>query len=100
MKLNPRRLVSIGGLSVLMALPLLASAQPQLTIQTEEAAHPRIVAALRNMQAGLRELQAAPDDFGGNKAQAIRDIQVAVHSLRKCLYFRLHMDDAAIDRVQ
>jgi hypothetical protein len=104
MKLNPRRLVSIGGLSVLMALPLgvlptLASAQPKLTIQSEEAAHPRMVAAIHHMQEGLREMEAAPDDFGGNKAQAIRDCKVAIHSLRRALYFRLHMDDAAIDRI-
>jgi hypothetical protein len=28
------------------------------------------------------------------------DTKIAIHSLRKALYFRLHMDDAAIDRIQ
>jgi len=29
---------------------------------------------------------------------AIRDTKIAIHSLRKAMYFRLHMDDAALDR--
>jgi hypothetical protein len=45
-------------------------------------------------------LQAAPDDFGGNKGNAIRDTQAAIHSLKKALYYRLKMDDAAIEKVQ
>ena len=45
-------------------------------------------------------LRLAIGDFGGNKAQAIHDCQVAIHSLRRALYFRLHMDDAApLDRI-
>jgi hypothetical protein len=52
------------------------------------------------MKEALHEMEAAPDDFGGNKAQAIHDCRVAIHSLRRALYFRLHMDDAAIDRMQ
>jgi hypothetical protein len=80
--------------------PVVAVAAPQLTIQSEEAAHPRLVKAIHEMRDALRELEAAPDDFGGNKAAAIRDTRTALHSLRKALYFRLHMDDEAIDRVQ
>jgi hypothetical protein len=101
MKMNVRRLLSIGGLLIAFgALPTLATAAPQLSIQTEEAAHPRIVEAIHHMKEALHEMEAAPDDFGGNKAQAIHDCRVAIHSLRKALYFRLHMDDAAIDRMQ
>src|SRR5271165_6863904 len=103
MNLSPRNLVVTGALSVLMlsfgALPPSAAAAPQLTVQQEEAAHPRIVEAIHHMREALREMEAAPDDFGGNKAQAIHDCRVAIHSLRKALYFRLHMDDAAIDRL-
>jgi hypothetical protein len=82
------------------AQPMLASAAPQLSIQSERAAHPRIVEAIRLMQDGLRELEAAPDDFGGNKAAAIADTRKAIHSLKRALYYRLKMDDAAIDGVQ
>ena len=100
MKLNPRRFIL--GLSAAVALgafSVSASAAPQFTIQSEEAQHPRLVEAIHHMREALHELEAAPDDFGGHKGQAIHDCQVAIHSLRKALYFRLHMDDAAIDRV-
>lgn len=84
----------------LCAQPMLASAAPGLSVQSERAAHPRIVAAIREMQTALRELEAAPDDFGGNKAAAIADTRKAIHSLKRALYFRLKMDDAAIENVQ
>ena len=82
----------------LCAQPMLVSAAP--SVQSERAAHPRIVAAIREMKEALRELEAAPDDFGGNKAAAIADTRKAIHSLKKALYFRLKMDDEAIDRAQ
>ena len=76
-----------------------AAAEPKLTLQQEEMAHPRLVKALHEMREALHELESAPDDFGGNKAAAIRDTRAAIHSLKKALYFRLQMDDAALDRV-
>lgn len=101
MNLNPRRLISgISAAVVMGAMSMAASAAPQLSVQSEEAAHPRIVEAIHHMREALHEMEAAPDDFGGNKAQAIHDTKVAIHSLRRALYFRLHMDDAAIDRIQ
>lgn len=79
------------------AQPMVASAAPELTVQSERAAHPRIVEAINHMKEALKELEAAPDDFGGNKAAAIADAKRAIHSCKKALYFRLKMDDAAID---
>ncbi len=84
----------------LAAQPMAASAAPELSVQSERAAHPRIVEAINHMSEALREIEAAPDDFGGNKAVAIADTKRAIHSLKRALYFRLRMDDAAIDRVQ
>jgi hypothetical protein len=103
MKSSLRNIVSTTALALVTALAtgaLPALAAPQLSIQGEDAAHPRIVEAIHHMKEALREMEAAPDDFGGNKAAAIRDTKVAIHSLRKALYFRLHMDDAAIDKIQ
>jgi hypothetical protein len=77
-----------------------AFADPELSIKSEEAGHPRIMKAIREMQEALHELKEAPHDFGGNKARAMQDTQAAIHSLKKALYFRLKMDDAAIDRAQ
>ena len=47
----------------------------------------------------LKELKEAPNDFGGYEAQAIKDTETAIHSLKKALYFRPKMDAAAIDCV-
>jgi hypothetical protein len=89
----------------ILSFPMSSMAQPQysgpsgLTPQTEEMKHPRIVAAIRQLQASYRELQAAPDDFGGNKAQAMTDLAQAIHSLKRALYYRLKMDDRALDQL-
>jgi len=103
MNLN-RKLLTAGALTGVTALGFgmhstAIAAAPELTIQQEEAHHPRLVKAIHDMQDALKELQAAPDDFGGNKYNAIKDTQQAIHSLKKALYFRLKLDDAAIDRI-
>ena len=104
MKLGTR-ILSMGAFSAFVAVGLAghsapAFAEPQLTMRSEEMAHPRLVRAIHEMRDALRELREAPDDFGGNKAAAIRDTELAIHSLKKALYFRLKMDDAALDRAQ
>lgn len=104
MDLN-KRILTAGALSVLVTLGMtaysgVANAQPKLNIHEEEASHPRIMSAVREMRGALKELREAPHDFGGNKAAAMQDTERAIHSLRKAMYYRLHMDDAAIDRAQ
>ena len=91
---------AMSCLMVVAAAPMMANAQPRLTIQSERAVHPNIVHAIQAMKAALADLEAAPHDFGGNKAQAMSDTRQAIHSLKKALYYRLNMDDAAIDRAQ
>ncbi len=98
MDLN-KRILTAGALSLLVSFGV-AVAQPQLSIQSERRAHPRIMAAIREMDGALAELREAPHDFGGNKAAAMHDTEKAVHSLKKALYYRLKMDDAGIDRAQ
>lgn len=73
---------------------------PELSIRSERAAHPNIVKAINALNAAYRDLEAAPHDFGGNKAKAMSDVRASIHSLKKALYYRLKMDDAAIDRAQ
>ncbi len=99
------RILSTGAFSAFMALGLAAHsgaahADPELSMRSEEMAHPRLVKAIHEMREALNELREAPNDFGGNKGAAMRDTQQAIHSLKKALYFRLKMDDAAIDRAQ
>ena len=85
------------GSAALIGVPHVAMAQ--LSIQSEEAAHPRLVKAIHEMQGALADLNAAPSNFGGNKAQALLDLRAAIHSTKKALYFRLNMDDGALDRI-
>jgi hypothetical protein len=80
--------------------PVMAMAAPQLTMRSEEAGHPRVIKTIRDMEDLEKTLRAAPDDFGGNKQKAVDDLHQAIHSLKKALYYRLHLDDAAIDRAQ
>jgi hypothetical protein len=77
-----------------------ANADPSLTIQSEEAAHPQIVEAIHRLREARGHLNAAGHDFGGNKAKAVDDTTKAIHSLKKALYYRLKLDDAAIDAAQ
>lgn len=97
-----KKFVATCAASVLAALAVgvhhTAGAAAQPSIQSEEAAHPRLVKAIHELEEAIDALQAAPDDFGGNKTIAINDCVKAKHSLKKALYYRLHMDDAAIDR--
>ena len=90
-------LLSVAALAVTSATP--AAAQPAPTVRSEMAAHPRLARAIRQMEAMVRMLSEAPDDFGGNKAAAIEDMRRSIHSLRRALFYRLHMDDNALDRV-
>jgi hypothetical protein len=83
---------------VALAAPAFA-APPQLTIQQEEHAHPGMVAAIRESEDALAKLRAAGDDFGGRRAKAIQDLKTAIHSMRAALFYRLNLDDAAIDAV-
>ena len=95
--------LALGGAA--MAQPAPGTGHPRAegaepTIRSERAAHPRIVRAIKILQDAQADLEAAPHDFGGAKGKAMADIQASIHSLKKALYYRLKMDDAAIDRVQ
>jgi hypothetical protein len=59
-------------------------------MRAEEAGHPNIAKAMYDCKNALDALNAAPDNFGGHKAQAINDLRAAYISLRKALYFRLY----------
>ena len=61
-------------------------------MRAEEATHPKITKAMHDIEDSIRQLNAAPDDFGGNKGQAINDLKQALNSLRRALYFRIYQD--------
>jgi hypothetical protein len=57
------------------------------TAQAQEF-HPRIVTAIRELEAAIAYLEAAPHDFGGHKVAAIRDARAAIVQLRLAMAYR------------
>lgn len=59
------------------------------TVTTKKAAakagteaHPRLVAAMKKLEASKKDLEAAPNDFGGHKAEAIKSIDAAMMHIK------------------
>ena len=62
------------------------------TVRTEAANHPRIAAAIRELEGAVAYMERAPHDFGGHKAAAIRDSRAALIELRAALAYRAQKD--------
>jgi hypothetical protein len=63
-----------------------------LMAQNERAMHPRIAAAIAAMKDARAYMQAAPHDFGGHKADAIRATDEAIRQLNFALAYRARQD--------
>jgi hypothetical protein len=62
-----------------------ATAAPSTTTTAEK--HPRIRAAIRELEAAKSELQKAPHDFGGHRADAVVAVDHAIEQLRLALQY-------------
>jgi hypothetical protein len=71
-------ILSVGGVS--------------LYAQNERAMHPRIAAAITALKDARAYMQAAPHDFGGHKADAIRATDEAIKQLNFALAYRAGKD--------
>jgi hypothetical protein len=63
-----------------------------LTAQNERAMHPRIAAAIAAIKDARAYMEAAPHDFGGHKAAAIRASDDAIRQLNLALAYRARQD--------
>ena len=90
----------VGGGIVILATGFVAPrpAEAQVTFQTERHAHPNMAKAVDEMAAAYRDMERAPSDFGGQKAQAMTALHNAIISAKRALYFRMQMDDDALWR--
>jgi hypothetical protein len=83
------------GRSLTIAL-MLVCAPTALThaqnVRTEAATHPRIAAAIRELEGAVQYMERAPHDFGGHKAAAIKESQAALVELRAALAYRAAKD--------
>ena len=75
----------VSGLVLGAVLTLGGSA---LLAQNERAMHPRIAAAIAAIKDARAYMQAAPHDFGGHKAEAIRASDEAIRQLNLALAYR------------
>ena len=66
------------------------SPQQLSAMQAEEAAHPNVAMAMRDIQHAIDHLNQAPPEFNGHKGNATAALQNAWIELRKALYFRLY----------
>ena len=77
------------GLVLLASSPNFAATQ---SMKSEAAEHPRIVAAIHELEGAIEYMEKAPHDFGGHKAEALRASREAVQQLRKALAYRAKAD--------
>jgi hypothetical protein len=82
-------IVAAAGLTLAAAGSWMAGAQ---TIRPEAGNHPRIAAAIRELEGAVSYMETAPHDFGGHKVAAIRDARAAVAQLRLALAYRARQD--------
>jgi hypothetical protein len=64
------------------------------TLPEEKAEHPRIAKAIHELEDAIAYMKAAPHDFGGHKAEAIKASEDAVRQLRLALAYRQGVDTA------
>jgi hypothetical protein len=60
--------------------------------QNERAMHPRIAKAIAALKDARAYLEAAPHDFGGHRADAIRSTDDAIRQLNLALAYRAGAD--------
>jgi hypothetical protein len=70
----------------------LSTGGAMLFAQNERAMHPRIAKAIAALQDAKAYMEAAPHDFGGHKAEAIRASDEAIRQLRFALEYRAGRD--------
>jgi hypothetical protein len=61
-------------------------------VASERANHPRIAAAITQIDDAIAYMEAAPHDFGGHKAAAIASSRAAVRDLKLALAYRAKAD--------
>jgi hypothetical protein len=71
---------------------ILSAGAITVTAQNEKAMHPRIAKAIEALKDARVYMQAAPHDFGGHKAEAIRATDDAIKQLNLALAYRARED--------
>jgi hypothetical protein len=75
-----------------VVMGVVLSAGVGLYAQNERAMHPRIAAAIAALKDARAYMEAAPHDFGGHKAAAIRASDDAIRQLNLAMAYRARQD--------
>lgn len=75
-----------------IVLGVVLTAGASLYAQNERSMHPRLAAAIAALRDARQYLVAAPHDFGGHKADAIRATDEAIRQLNFALAYRGRQD--------
>jgi len=67
---------------------ILSAGAVTLVGQNERALHPRIARAIAELKDARAYMEAAPHDFGGHKADALRACDEAIRQLNMALAYR------------
>jgi type II secretory pathway component PulJ len=86
--------VAVAALGLATIMASLSSAQGKKeTVRQELNEHPRIHAAIRELEEAIKYMEAAPHNFGGHKAKAIADSRAALAQLRLAVQYRLNQEN-------
>ena len=85
-----RKVAFAFGVACLLTMP--ASFVAAQNVHGEMEHHPRIAKAIQELEDAIAYLEAAPHDFGGHKAAALRDSRAAIEQLRKAMAYRARED--------
>jgi hypothetical protein len=85
-----KRITLFLGLVLLASAPTFAATNQ--SVRSEAGDHPRIAAAIQELESAIQYMEKAPHDFGGHKAEALRASREAVKQLRKALAYRAKAD--------
>ena len=77
---------------VVLGLVLSMTSVWVLGAENERDLHPRIAKAIAALKDARAYLEAAPHDFGGHKAEAIRASDEAIRQLNLALAYRARQD--------
>jgi hypothetical protein len=83
----------LAGLFLFAAVAFAPAGFAQQTGRSETAEHPRIAAAIRELEGAIAYMEHAPHDFGGHKARAIEDSRKAIIELREAMHYRAVEDN-------
>jgi hypothetical protein len=87
-----RKFVIVLAGAVMLAAGTASWVARAQNVRTDAVNHPRIAAAIRELEGAVSYMEAAPHDFGGHKAAAIRNSRAALVELRAALAYRARED--------